>query len=66
MKKKKPLIGVCEKCGTENSYLTEYDGRYLCSANACWTEETENDSEIFEIRDDKLNEYRRMCQATRS
>ena len=40
-----PIIGICDKCGTENSELFQYkNGYYICQANECWTEEVERNS----------------------
>ena len=62
--KTNPLYGRCEKCATEHSELFEYDGKYLCKANECYMEEVERDSGK-QLRDqDKLNDYKRLCQGT--
>ncbi len=40
-----PIIGDCDKCHTEASWVYEFDdGRLLCVANSCWEEEIERDS----------------------
>ena len=64
MSKARPIISYCDKCHTENSYLTEYDGRWLCKINGCYEEETEKNSGIHEEREQRLEDYRRMCQGT--
>ena len=63
-KPSKPLMGICEKCGTENSELFEYDGRYLCKANECLTEELERDSERHILLNEKLENYKKLVAGT--
>ena len=64
MSKFKPIIDYCDKCHTENSEVFEYEGRWLCKINGCYEEELEKNSGIHEERDEKLQDYRRMCQGT--
>ena len=63
-KAKTPVYFTCEKCGTENSEVFEYNDRWLCKANACYQEETEHDSNIQEEREQNLDDYKRLCAGT--
>ena len=60
----KQKYDYCDKCHTENSLVFEYDGRWLCKINGCYEEETEKNSGIHEEREQRLEDYRRMCQGT--
>lgn len=50
-------IGICDKCGEEDSELFIYGNRWLCKANECYTEEQERDSGIHITREKKLQDY---------
>jgi len=61
----KPTIGICDKCGTEKSYLFEYRSDYwICKANECFQEEVERDSGRHVRKNDKLEDYRKLVAGT--
>ena len=60
-----PIYGRCDKCNTDNSELFEYDSRWLCKANACYSEEVERNSEKQFRDQEKLTDYRKLVQGTK-
>ena len=65
MHRQTPIYGICDKCGTDDSELFEYEGSWLCKANACFTEETERNKEKQFRDQEKLIDYRRLVQGTK-
>ncbi len=65
MSKQNPVYGICDKCGTNDSELFEYEGRWLCKANACYAEEVDRNKEKQFRDQEKLNDYRKLVQGTR-
>ena len=60
-----PVISTCDKCATENSELFEYrPGYWICTANACWDEEVEHDSERHVEQHRAVETYRQLVQGT--
>lgn len=55
-----PVIGICDKCSTENSLLFQYGNKWLCKANECYQEEVERDSGRHIDLDRKLEEHRKI------
>jgi len=60
-----PRYGVCRKCATENSELFEYrTGFWICKANSCWDEEVERDDGSYLVKQEKLDDYRRIVNSS--
>ena len=59
------IYGDCMKCGTTQSELFEYTaGYWICKAVGCWDEEVERDSGRHEILNEKLEDYKKLCQGS--
>jgi hypothetical protein len=61
-----PVIGTCEKCGTEKSYLYPYKNRMICKAAGCLEEETEHDSGKVEHDQKFLKDYKKIIGAVQT
>lgn len=57
-------MGICNKCQTRWIPVYPYEGRWLCKANLCFTEELEKNDGTVERNEKALDDYRKVVGGT--